>query len=684
MSLSALLAAENRHISREAEEAADTSIVYGGDLQEASVKETSLKPLIEGLTIEKDKLRTSFSIADALRENAGIQVKDYGGIGGLKTVNIRSLGSEYTSVFIDGLQIENAQNMQVDLGRFNTADYSSVQIFSTNKSIPLLSAKEYGASVAVYMQSGQPVYMPNRKTAFKAGVQGGSFGLIAPYISVSRKLRKNIDMTFSGGLTSSNGKYKFHCSRYLRLPDESIGGYDTTLTRKNGDIISYRIEGRIGRTSGQDSWNISTYYYSSDRGLPGPVVRSASQLPGYGDRQTDKDFHTHLFWKHRFQRTNAGEHFQIAVKGKFARNYTRYKTDPEKNPQAYPVDVNYRQTTGYISISQFVPIFDWWSLNVAADAQYNILNGNPRHFSKPERLNLWGAVYSALRWKPVKISASVVYDFSSDWFDNSSAGAFTKENKNRSNFAPALNISITPLKRLEIEGFVKRSFRLPSFNDLYYTFVGNSELKSETAFQSDLGICHLWRITKSLGMTSKAEIYHNSVTDKIVAVPTSNQFRWAMFNIGKVKILGSDISLLLDYNSARSMATSGNKGITASLSLKYSYQKSIDRSDIESSSYGGQIPYIPLHSGSASAFAEYCGWRISFTAIVTGERWSSSANYVDYHIDRWWTCDASLSKSLGGILVSVGLRNLLNRQYEVVKGYPMPGFNVIAGAEYRF
>ena len=43
-------------------------------------------------------------VADAVRRFAGVQLKDYGGAGGLKTVNVRGLGSEHVGVFIDGGQ----------------------------------------------------------------------------------------------------------------------------------------------------------------------------------------------------------------------------------------------------------------------------------------------------------------------------------------------------------------------------------------------------------------------------------------------------------------------------------------------------------------------------------------------------------------------------------------------------
>ena len=43
------------------------------------------------------------SVSDAVRRLAGVMVKDYGGIGGLKTVSIRGLGDQHTAVLYDGV-----------------------------------------------------------------------------------------------------------------------------------------------------------------------------------------------------------------------------------------------------------------------------------------------------------------------------------------------------------------------------------------------------------------------------------------------------------------------------------------------------------------------------------------------------------------------------------------------------
>ena len=57
--------------------------------------------------LSRDQLRQQgvTDITDALRRFSGVNVKDYGGAGGMKTVSVRSLGSQHTSVAYDGITI---------------------------------------------------------------------------------------------------------------------------------------------------------------------------------------------------------------------------------------------------------------------------------------------------------------------------------------------------------------------------------------------------------------------------------------------------------------------------------------------------------------------------------------------------------------------------------------------------
>ena len=61
-----------------------------------SVEAAMPAQMLSGRELEK---LNSFSVADAIRYFSGVQLKDYGGVGGLKTINVRSLGSAHTAVF---------------------------------------------------------------------------------------------------------------------------------------------------------------------------------------------------------------------------------------------------------------------------------------------------------------------------------------------------------------------------------------------------------------------------------------------------------------------------------------------------------------------------------------------------------------------------------------------------------
>lgn len=71
--------------------------------------------------IDKQVLQqlNSFSVGDAAKYFSGVLIKDYGGIGGLKTISVRSLGAQQTGVLYDGIAMADAQSGQVDLSKLS-------------------------------------------------------------------------------------------------------------------------------------------------------------------------------------------------------------------------------------------------------------------------------------------------------------------------------------------------------------------------------------------------------------------------------------------------------------------------------------------------------------------------------------------------------------------------------------
>ena len=94
------------------------------------------KEVIPSQTLTGEQLEklSSNSVADALRYFSGLQLKDYGGVGGIKTVNIRSMGTNHLGISYDGVELGNAQNGQIDLGQFSLDNVEEITLFNGQKS----------------------------------------------------------------------------------------------------------------------------------------------------------------------------------------------------------------------------------------------------------------------------------------------------------------------------------------------------------------------------------------------------------------------------------------------------------------------------------------------------------------------------------------------------------------------
>jgi len=603
-------------------------------------------------------------VADVLRRFTGVQVKDYGGAGGLKTVNIRSMGSEHVGVFMDGIQIDNAQNMQVDLGRFSTEGLGSVAMFAALKARRLQTAKEYAAGAAVYLDSYRP-----GADGWALRLRHGSFATSNPALQWE-KVFGSVALRAGAELLSSNGRYKFPY-------------YDTTLVRENGDIRALRLDGQLFGAVRGGEWRLRLYSYGSERGFPGPVIRRAAGFPFSAERQADQDAFAQGSWTQDWT-----QWYSTALRFKLSSNYTHYATHPEKNPMALPYDIHYDQKAAYVSVAQSFALAAPWAVDIATDLQRNTLESDVGQFVSPRRTTFNGALATRYALEHFRAAAHIVYVGAWDTFDTPEAGGWSRENTFRSAWMPGASLMWTPSPALELSAYAKQSYRLPSFNDLYYSLMGNSALKPEKARQygvdvalhplsyrgpaatlSYRGPARAERISQSSrwDFSLRTSAYYNRVSNKIVAIPTASQFRWTMLNIGIADIIGLDVKAIGGYR---------NEDFAANLTLRYCLQRALDHSTPGSQTYGNQLPYIPRHSGSIDLQLEWRQWTFAANTLLNGARWSRTANTPDYHLDPWSVTDLSLSYTpQPGLTLSLTVNNAFNKHYALVQGYPMPGTN---------
>lgn len=641
-------------------------------IDEVVITAKSYKEVIPAQKMSKEVLQSlnSFSVADAIRYFSGIQVKDYGGIGGLKTVNIRSLGTHHVGVFYDGIQLGNAQNGQVDLGKFSLENMEEISLYNGQKSEIFQPAKDFGSSGSVYLRSRTPRFTDHKRYHLKATLKGGSFDLINPSVLYEQKWNERLSSSFHAEVVNASGKYKYRYKRVYPHTDQVM--YDTTAIRQNGDIYATRLEMGIYGNLPQGYWRWKSYFYDSNKGIPGAIVNNKWKN---SQRQKDRNF----FTQGTYQQT-LSKKWDLQAHLKYAYDYMNY-VNPDTTLML--IDNTFKQQEVYLSVANKYAVNRWWDIALSTDMQYNTLRSDLDGFVYPSRITTLVAAATAIDLGKFKMQGSILATFVRERIHSGHAAQDQKVKAapDKKEFTPAVFLSFKPWKQhdFNLRAFYKQIFRMPTFNDLYYTDIGNTALKPEFTHQYNLGM--QWGKTFRKGCISsvnvQADAYYNEVTDKIVAVPKgSGQYRWMMMNLGYVEIRGVEASAATEFRLPAA--------IFLNVRLSYTYQKAQDftrrKSDVlQQLTYGGQIPYIPWHSGSVIASLRYQSWQLNYSFIYVGKRYHSSANIPADYEQPWYTHDLSVVKSIplkkNNLRIAMEINNLFSQDYEVVLNYPMPKRN---------
>lgn len=617
-------------------------------------------------TLAGEELRrlSSNSVADALRYFSGVQVKDYGGVGGIKTVNIRSMGTNHTGVVYDGVALGNAQNGQIDLGQFSLDNMEALSLYNGQKSQILQPARDFGNAGTIYMRTAVPQFKGDETYHARAAVRTGSFDLINPSALVQLKLSRRVSASLSAEWLNSSGKYKF---RYRRVNPAGEIAYDTTATRQNGDINATRLEASVFGKTSHGNWMAKAYNYNSERGIPGAIVNNVWRR---GERIWDTNSFIQGHWRATYGR------WTTLANAKYAFYRTHYVNNDDKQIK---VDNLYRQREVYVSTAnQYDIIPGKWEVSASYDFMFNSLDADVYDFVRPERYSNLLSAATAITLGRFKGQASALVTFVRDMLEE------VQDPPTKHVFTPAVYASYAFVDcktergsdMLSLRAFYKRSFRMPTFNDLYYADMGNSKLNPERVTQYNVGIVynHARRHSLLSSIKFSADGYYNKVHDKIVAYPKGQQFRWTMLNLGLVDIRGVDISAAATVTPRRDM--------DITLRLQYTWQRAIDITNPEDNYYRDQIPYIPHHSGSAIANIAWRRWNLNYSFIYVGERYNQQENIRYNYTQPWYTSDVSLTRdfTLGkvGLRATVEVNNLLSQDYDVIINYPMPKRN------YRF
>jgi len=611
--------------------------------KDSILKITVLNSSVPHYILTKDKLNelSAKDIGDALKYIPGTYIKDYGGIGGIKTVSYRSLGAGHTNVEIDGVILPNTQTAAINLSQFDVFSISKLEMSSGQVQNHYSTASSYVKSNLISIYSNL-FDLPIKKINIKLMGNISSINAYQGALFFQQKLSKHLSFGLQSLYQFGNGTYNFN-----------IQNIDSTYSaeRQDSDLQNIKIKGAFTYHKNKLKFQLNSNYTDNKQKLPGAVVL----YNPYNDQSLKTITLNSTFTGQYKTKTIA-----IGTNVFIQNNQTIYRDNHYLNAAGYLENQYVNKTIGGGFIFNKFLKFETQRLFIGSDFKQANLTGD-QFGNSPIRKNINSVIgFSKWLWK-IKLQANLNHQYIYDKTPNNY--------REISHFSPFISLAYIPFKKnkFRIRSHYKNNYRLPSFNDLYYNAIGNSNLKAENAKSFNIGLTYGISI-KTRTFETTLDIYQNNIEDKIVAIPTKNLFNWSMQNIGNVLSRGADISFLYAYKK---------KHISFLFSTSQSYNYSIDVTEKTSLTYEHQIPYTPKYNASYTSTFGYKKNNLSLSLIHTGNRYVLNENIPFNTLEGFIDLGIGISRTFKlknqSIYSKLQIANILNTNYEVIKSFPMPG-----------
>ena len=429
-------------------------------------------------------ITNTFDITGELHQVPGLQLGDYGGFAGLKTVSLRGMGSPHTAVYVDGVRVGNVQSGQGDMGMLDIENFSSAVVDYAQNSISFNTAR--------------PTFGQSMVTG-KAGLKMGSFGTYIPAARIDLRLSQKLSLSVNAAGVISKGDFP--------VADGA--------TRVNNDIRQVRGGVNLFGSMKDGDYHVKAFYNAAERGTPGSISWPSE------DRQKDMN-----------------AYMQGVMKKSFSPLYTLRLSAKAGYDDIYYTsswgDSQYGQTELQLNSSHVFSINSWWKVSLAADIQWDKLESTNYSAARTTAISAASASFNLNR---LSLNAAAEY-----------SGYFDRGEGSRHAISPSVDFRVRTIDGLDIVGFARRAYRVPMFNELYYVGYGNPELKPEDAWLTDLGVDFHRQVSRTWNLKAKVDGFYNILSNKITSAPTAEDPNiWLPYNIGKVRSIGLDLVTGADF-----------------------------------------------------------------------------------------------------------------------------------------
>ncbi len=584
-------------------------------------------------------------LSDALELGDALFVKDYGFNSGIKTISLNSTQSEHTLVLIDGIRLNSRQNAQTDLSLYDLDNVARIEI-SNGGSSALYGSEAIGGVVNIITKD----YNSSKPLGITVKSDFGSYGLRRFYGKLKQQFKlsreKNISYyaSFSDERAENNYEFYTHNGITESLQERENNDYNTQSFNFDFDFTPDK----------SSSLSAFTMYSHFDRGTPGIDIGYATSTARQIDYNSLSSVSYNKSLNSKFSlKTNVNYRYQLQ----------KY-FDPSTFNLNTPINSFYKLNSYINSTSiNYSPDYTF-SLETGYDISYNNIHSNETEVGDLFQ----GAVFAAGKYEAgTKIISKITFypSVRYDYYSNI-------DQKNVITWKLGINIKPVSKTDLTFKSSFGNNFGAPTFNELYWKDWGNKDLKPERSLSFDAGM--FYRFNFLLQNQIEVSYYYINTTDRIVWTPSSGSI-WRPINIGKVKSEGVDVGLKSNLIQSERFNTFFN--------FNYNFGKAIKKNEDfpGDPTYNKQLIYIPEEMVKASLMFNYLPTSkllklVSFNVFYrfTTRRYVNFEN-TDF-VPRYDVFDANAGFGLKVFGSELGFKfivnNVLNEDYEVVPGYPMP------------
>jgi vitamin B12 transporter len=592
-----------------------------------------------------DETKRRFSnLGELLKKESSLYIKDYGGEAGNKLISLRGMSSENTIVLFNEARVNDLRTGLFDLSALGTGGIDQI-----------IFVKE-GDDLSPYISSGGILKIYSERDFRGRYLRGGyklSSDLLQSYTLNYRDGNEYLFFILNGERSWSPNNYDF---RFL----------GEEYKRVNAHFNKSFASGNIIYKPGNLKLSLYTNYSYLNSAIPGFVVTNNIN----GSRA----------WNINSSSLTMGDvTFSVNRYSFELRSWYNHQRLLLEDPDGILIAKGSGKTSKLNEAASIARVkYIGNSFNISAGGEYSTANlTDITSFVSGNHLP------GELKRKGGKIFIAGLYEFDpikqgeetllkvlingKGIYETASENLQFVENENNTSWSGGINL--IPLFPFNLNFRVNYSndYRLPSFNERYYSSLFNHYSLSKEKFRSlSAGF------DAAYGETALGFTYFNiEGIDKIIWIPSRLAFQTPR-NIGKILSTGIEVSL--DQSLFR-------KSTILSLNYSYTDVKNRTGNDGISSSYNKQLIYIPEHRFNTSIFYSKEDLELALYYNYTGKRYYTSDNDPFFVLPAYNLVDVSAGYNIQlfgkKFNATLTVFNLFNEDYLIIQSYPMPLRNLL-------